>query len=267
MLFKHKKCSNCDAYYDPTLEECPNCHKNNELYLNRILTNGIVNLHPLAQIGLFLVGFAMAGMLITEVILAVFFKNLFTDKSAYEAFLISLTYILMLVGLASIVLTTRREHFFSKYKRKLDYIYGVAYAITLVLVGSLVSSFISLFYEVSDNVNQSSAIEFIHNYPILAFFILGFVGPICEELTYRVGLYSFLKRVNKYAALGLTAVIFALIHFDFTAADMVNEVVALPIYIVSGAILTLAYEHRGPACSMTTHMAYNIFSFLMILMF
>ena len=59
--------------------------------------------------------------------------------------------------------------------------------------------------------------------------------------------------------------IFALIHFDFQAENIVNELWALPTYLVSGVILGLAYEHRGPACSMTAHLIYNLFAFIVML--
>jgi hypothetical protein len=48
-------------------------------------------------------------------------------------------------------------------------------------------------------------------------------------------------------------------HEDF------NELWSLPSYRISGFILTLAYEHRGPAWSMTAHVLYNIFAFLIML--
>ena len=264
MLLKKVKCPNCGAYHDPTLEKCPGCHKHNELYLNRQVSTHIAYMHPIAQIGLFLAGFALAGMVVTQLIVAIFLSGV-EDKDLKEALLLTFSYILMLVGLSAIIFTTRRQYFFSKYARKIDYIYGFAYAITLVLVGTLVSNLISLFHQVSDNVNQSTAVGFSHNYPILAFFVIGFIGPICEELTYRVGLYSFLSRINKYLAFIIAVLVFALIHFDFEASDIVNELWSIPNYIVAGAILTLAYKHRGPACSMTAHVLYNVFAFLMIL--
>ena len=68
MLLINKKCTNCQGYYDPTLKKCPHCYKSNELYLNRQISNNILFLHPLAQVGIFLAGFAFAGMLIAEII-------------------------------------------------------------------------------------------------------------------------------------------------------------------------------------------------------
>ena len=46
---------------------------------------------------------------------------------------------------------------------------------------------------------------------------------------------------------------------------MLDELWSIPMYIVSGFVLTLAYEHRGPACSMTAHVLYNMFAFILIL--
>ena len=265
MLLKHKKCPNCGAYYDPTLEKCPECHKHNELYLNREINDKVAFMHPVAQIGLFLGGFSYTGMLLIQIIFALFLRNAITDKTALEATLISCTYIAMIGGLGFIIFLTRRKHFLSKFTRKIDYIYALAYMITIILASSMVGAFTSLFHEAADNANQSTAVIFAKNYPILAFFVIGILGPICEELTYRVGLYSFLRRINKYLAFAVTVIVFAFIHFDFDAEDIVNELWAIPSYIVAGAALTLAYEHRGPACSITAHVCYNIFAFLTIL--
>ena len=265
MLFRNKKCPNCETYYEPTLEKCPGCHKTNELYLNREITNKIVFMHPIAQIGMFLAGFALAGMLVGELIISNFVVLIPGDDVLKQTLLLLFTYLSMLGGLAAIVLTTRRKHFFSKYKRGLDYVYGIGYAITIVLVSMIIGAIITIFHTPADNNNQAAAVAVAKNYPIIAFFLLGFLGPICEELTYRVGLYSFFRRINKYLAFGVTIVVFALIHFDFGAEDIINELWSLPSYLISGFILTLAYEHRGPACSMTAHVLYNIFAFLMML--
>ena len=264
MLLKNKKCHNCETYYDPTLEKCPGCHKHNELYLNRELNDKIAYMHPIAQIGLFLAGFSLVGMLIAELICALFIRQI-ADDGIKRVLLLLSTYLLMFAGLSAIVLTTRRKHFFKKYRNGLDYVYGIGYAITVILAASAVGALLSLFHTAADNNNQTAAIEIAKSYPLLAFFVIGFLGPICEELTYRVGLYSFFRRINKYLAFAITILVFALIHFDFMADDIINELWALPSYIISGFILTLAYEHRGPACSMTAHVVYNIIAFCLML--
>ncbi|HHT67244.1 MAG TPA: CPBP family intramembrane metalloprotease [Erysipelotrichaceae bacterium] len=269
MLFKEKKCSNCQNNFDPTLEKCPFCENTNESYRSNSVPKRVLFLHPLAQAGLFLGGFAYVGMLLTQLVVALCIRNFFssTDITLKQTLLLTFTYLLMLVGLFAIPFFTRRQLFLSKYKKVLDYIYGIGYAVTLVCVGSIVNGLISLFYQVpSDNANQEAAITIAKNYPIIAFLILGVIGPICEEFTYRIGLYSLLRRISKYLAIILTSVIFALIHFDFASENMIVELVALPSYVISGLILNIAYEHRGPACSMTAHVLYNIFAFVLILL-
>ena len=266
MLFKETKCPNCGAYHDQTLKQCPACHKSNELFeLNR-LPKRVLFLHPLAQMGMFLIGFALTGMLFGQLFIGLFVSYTSWSKEVKSLVILSGAYILMLIGLLVVPLLTRRRLFLDRFKNGTDYIYGIAYAGTVVAVGSVVASIIALMYKGDTNANQTEAELIINNYPIIAFVVLGIIGPLCEELTYRVGLYSFLRRINKYLAFAITVVVFALIHFDFTSENIVDELVSLPSYLSCGFILTLAYEHRGPACSMTAHIAYNLFACITVLL-
>ena len=263
MLFKSKKCSNCVLYYDPTLEQCPICHKDNELYKQRGFPRNIIFFHPAAQIGLFLCGFAYIGMLITEILTTIYLSGI-KDNGLKTAVVLLATYLMMLGALLLICFTTRRKSFIKRFTRWPDYLFGLAYAGGLFGIGIVINMIVSIFYQGVNN-NQTTAIEIINNYPIIATFVLCLLGPICEELTYRVGLYSFLRRINKYLAIAVTTVVFAFIHFNFDPAGIVDELWALPSYLLAGLILTLAYEHRGPVCSMTAHVLYNVFAFLVIL--
>ena len=263
MLLNSKKCPNCQAYYDPTLKQCPICHKDNELYYRRNVLNNVFFFHPIAQVGLFLGGFAYTGMLFLEVFASLFLG--FKDELLNQVLILFFTYLLMFGGLMVIAMSTRRQPFLKRYTRSLDYIFGAAYTIALIGASLIIGFIVSQFYKGGDNTNQAAAESISKNYPILAGFILCFFGPVCEEFTYRVGLYSLLRRVNVFLAMTVTVIVFTLIHFDFTAENMIGELWSLPSYITSGLILTLAYEHRGPACSMTAHIAYNTFAFIMIL--
>ena len=263
MLLKSKKCPNCEAYYDPTLYECPQCHKVNELYVNRSLSDSVMFYHPAAQIGLFLVGFSFVGMLISELIGAFFLSGL-ADKGLKNASVLLFTYLLMLGALLVICFTSRQKIFIEKFKRPIDYSLGLAYAGGIFMIGLLIGMITSIFYK-DTNANQAVAENLITNYPIFAVLIICIIGPICEELTYRVGLYSFLRRINKVLAFIVSVIVFALIHFDFTAESIIGELWSLPSYIVCGALLTIAYDHRGPACSIVAHMAYNTSALLMVI--
>ena len=264
MLLKNKKCSNCAAYYDPTLNECPECHKENELRSQRGVFDNIFHFSPTAQIGIFLIGFAYVGMLITELIMGVLFTTV-ADKTLRSTLVILFAYLAMLGGIAAIAFSTRRKTFIQSFKRPLDYAFGAGYLVAAITTGMIVSLIVGFFHEPGTNENQSMAITIVENYPIIAFFILVLIGPICEEMAYRVGLFSFLRRINVVLAFIVTTIIFALIHFDPTADNIVEELWALPSYIVPGIVLTFAYYHRGPACSMTAHILYNLISYLMIL--
>ena len=264
MLFITKKCPNCQGYYDSTLEQCPFCHKSNELYQRQSVLKNVFFFNPTAQVGLFLGGFAYAGMLFLEIFLSLFFVGS-KNELLTEIIILTLTYSLMFCGLLAIALTTRRKSFLKRYTRPVDYAFGSAYTAALIATSIIIGVIVSNFYKGGDNTNQATAVTLSHSYPILAGFILCVLGPICEEFTYRLGLYSLLRRVNVFLAMAVTVIVFALIHFDFAAKDMAGELWSLPSYLISGIILTIAYEHRGPACSMTAHIAYNTFAFIMIL--
>ena len=66
MLLFNTKCPNCETYYDSTLNECPNCHKKNELRTLKEFPDRVFFLHPIAQLALFIIGFAYLGKLFSE---------------------------------------------------------------------------------------------------------------------------------------------------------------------------------------------------------
>ena len=106
--------------------------------------------------------------------------------------------------------------------------------------------------------------SFITIYPFISLIFLGVIGPICEELTYRVGLFSVLKK-PKWLAYVIGTLVFALAHFSFTSTNIINELVNLPVYIVSGFALCLAYDKFGLAASLTAHTVNNIYSVSMVI--
>ena len=115
MLFKNKKCPNCGSYHDPTLEQCPICHKDNELYTNRCLRDSTMFCHPAAQIGLFLAGFGFAGMILSEIIGAFFFAGV-ANKELKYALILLFTYLLMLSALIVIAFSSRQNIFIKKFE-------------------------------------------------------------------------------------------------------------------------------------------------------
>jgi membrane protease YdiL (CAAX protease family) len=132
----------------------------------------------------------------------------------------------------------------------------------LVIASALYSRLISF---VGSNDNQNAAVNLIANYPLFGILIIAFVGPICEEFTYRLGLFSFLSRIGRRKAYIISSLIFALMHFNFANPDILVEILNLPPYIISGLILTYTYEKYGFEAAITTHIFNNLFSTISII--
>lgn len=267
MLLFNKKCSKCGQKYDKTLDKCPSCQIDNDTPLNRRFNKNVVFLDTEIQVGLFFIGFSYLGMLIVQFFLG-FFINVNTIGG--KTLLTCLSYGIIFIGLLALALTNRPNLFISRFKRWQDYLIGIAYAAVLIGLGLLIPIIMHKITGVPmsgdeiDNTNQKLARDMVRNYPIPTFFILTIIGPICEEITYRVGLFTFLKRINTVLAFIVSSLVFAAVHFNFTAENMTLELIALPSYIVLGLLLTLAYQHRGPACSMVAHMSYNVLAWVML---
>ena len=112
---------------------------------------------------------------------------------------------------------------------------------------------------VNENELQSRAI--IDTYPILSILVLGIIGPICEELTYRLGMFSLIGRINRVLAYIITSLVFALMHMNFSSnANIVVELLNLPSYIFAGVAFCFAYDKFSLPCSLTAHTLNNLFA-------
>jgi membrane protease YdiL (CAAX protease family) len=102
--------------------------------------------------------------------------------------------------------------------------------------------------------------------PIISLITFGFLGPIVEEWTYRLGLFQYLKGRSKWLAYLVTLTIFGLIHFDFSTTNLTNELFNLPIYLVAGAWFCFLYDRFGLKVAMATHIFNNLLSVMSILL-
>lgn len=91
------------------------------------------------------------------------------------------------------------------------------------------------------------------------FFFSIVVAPLSEELFFRVMLYRFLKsKINRIAALLISATIFACVHFHFLSF--------LPL-LVLGILMANAYEKTGnPLTSITFHSLFNLNTLVMLIL-
>ena len=113
---------------------------------------------------------------------------------------------------------------------------------------------------ISDNANESSLNSIVSDFPFLSLLIFALIGPIVEEFTYRVGLFSLLKRVHISLAYVVTIIVFTFIHFDFQSNNMVNELLNIPFYMFAAATFCFLYHRFGLASSISAHVTNNLLS-------
>jgi membrane protease YdiL (CAAX protease family) len=150
---------------------------------------------------------------------------------------------------------------FTKYQ---SYIAGAACFIIILIFSNLYGNFIKILnLPTAENTNQAAIESNSAAYPFSSIIIFGLFAPICEEFTYRVGLFDFFKRRSRALAYTISVIVFALIHFTFdfssTTAFLV-ELINLPFYIFAGLAFTFTYEKFGLAGSLTAHAINNVLS-------
>ena len=153
------------------------------------------------------------------------------------------------------------------FKNWQSYVAGVV-CLAAIFAFNYLWSFILTFIPVNtgDNVNEASLQSLSDVYPIACLLVFGIIGPICEEFTYRVGLFSFFRRINRVLGYVITIIIFAFIHFNFSLnpAVLINELLNLPLYMFAAFAFSYTYEKFGLAGSLTAHIANNLISLSLI---
>ena len=179
----------------------------------------------------------------------------------------SISYLALLIFLLILINTdiVKLVKSFGQYQ---SLIAGIICLLAIFGFNILYGSFLNLVGpKVSDNANQTGLNSMTRQYPFTCLIIFGFIGPICEEITYRVGLFSSMKRRSTWLAYLVTILVFALIHFNFSTdpATLLNEVLNLPYYLFAAAAFSFTYDKFGFAASTSAHILNNIFSLLVIL--
>lgn len=213
-------------------------------------------------------GFQIIGMILQTIVMLKYHVTSLDELSlSSKVFINFFAYFLLTF---SLLLSAFKEpfiwliHRFKEGKALRD---GVAYGFFLLIVSSALGIIINWIRKDGDiNANESAIREMAKAYPFFTIIMTVIFAPICEEMTYRLGLFGAIRKRNRYLAYIFGAMIFALIHFQpFTddetvnkTAYLINELWNLPSYIVSGVILCRAYEKHGNiATSMIAHALNN----------
>lgn len=265
-MFKRINCENCQCLYDELDKECPSCGTSNPFVEHKRFGGNALIVPFWMQIVLFSVGwlgFQILGITISVILLGTSLEGI-----KQEAVLTFTAYGLLTVALVAIQ-STQFKKYIKQIKNWLAPILGIAGFVAIIIFNISYGVFLNMAgLAVEDNANESSVNSIITAYPLLSLLVVGILGPLCEEITYRVGFYGFFRRINKYLAYGLTILVFALIHFDFTcftSGTFINELLNLPYYMAAAFAMCFAFEKTGFWGGFAVHATNNIFSVLITL--
>ncbi len=203
---------------------------------------------------LFAIGNVFTLSLITTIVSAVLFSMNKIDKAG-AASLISYS---ILFALLAVVIGLDYKKLLPKFKSWIPYVVGLGFGLAILIFDESYLRFVNLFYNTGTGGNETGIRQIIARYPIASILIFGLVGPMCEEFTYRVGMFNLVKRWSRVAAYIFTGLVFGLIHMDFTG-NIATEFIILPTYIAPGLLLSLAYDLYDLPCSYVAHITNNLF--------
>lgn len=269
MLIKTKKCPNCNSKYDEARPTCPVCGAHNSNPKARKLSPYVSLVpwkHQIILIFLGLLCLSLVWTLVSSILQAIKGAEFANSSEAY--FFTTFSGYAIVVSIALFILLSNKKNILQLHNFKNAVIAGIAATAVMTFIGGLLTFLVANFTNLGFNNNQTMAVDMIFEYPFLSYILFGVFGSFLEEMTYRVGLFSFIKRVKPKLAYVVTILVFSLIHFNFgsfTDGTLITELVNLPSYIICGAILTYIYEKHGLFASVIAHSLYNIFAVSMTL--
>ena len=208
------------------------------------------------RIVLFVVG--LGGLYLISLLVSI--PAIFAPTEYQDPIVNIVTYVILALCLGGIVFVDipKQVAIFKKWQ---NYLFGLAIAGAIITFDIIYTTILVYTYpDYSIGGNETAVRGIIELLPISSIFVLGIIGPICEELTYRVGLFGALRRVNKILAYVVSTLVFAVIHFRFNAPNIYVELANLPAYIVPGVLLAFAYDKWNFTASMTAHIVNNLYA-------
>ena len=280
-MFQNKiTCSNCHERIDALNIDCPNCHTHNFEYDKLKLSKHAFNVSFIWQLVLFFVGWM--GLQIIASIVQIFFvafSRVPIAELSENANLLGpiefITYFLeafIMIGL--VILSKNAKNFIKPFKSFDTYVFGVIAFVIMYAVSTGYGNFV-VPSDVDTSGNQQLVISITLANPLLSIIVLGILGPLCEELTYRVGLFGFLRRWNRVLAYLIGTFFFAIIHFDLEVileiiqyqdfSGLIRELWNFPSYLIGGIGLVATYDLFGFGASSLAHMLNNLYGIMQIL--
>lgn len=234
-------------------------------------------LKPSKQVILFVTG--LIGLVLLSLLLDIFIKliaknvaptqydyDVFTHSTLASMILNGSCYLILGVAFI-IILKNDSDEIFKSFKGWKPFVAGLI-GLSAIMAFNLTYNMIltATGVNISDNANETTLNTIVTDFPLASILMFAFIGPVCEELTYRVGLFSLARRLNRIFAYLITIIVFTLIHFDFFSSTMVNELLNIPLYAFAAFVFTFLYEKYGLAASLSSHITNNLISLMMTIL-
>lgn len=237
---------------------------------------GSAILPPIKQLIIFIVGWmgfqifaSTIQVAATSIIKA---SGITISSSGFSMVINSVCYIGLLIAL-TLISSKDLLKLLPSFKQWQSYLAGIICFASIIAFSISYGTFIDVLKQngiinipTGDNANQTAIVSLEKLFPLTSLVVFGFIGPICEEMTYRVGLFSLLKRKNKFLAYFVTIILFAFIHFNFSTntATLMNELLQLPHYMFAAFAFSFTYDKWGFAGSVSAHITNNVFSLVFV---
>lgn len=284
-LFHEQTCKKCGNIYDSARISCPCCNENTS---NESVLRSWKECTPLGfkreiiailigYFGLQIFSFLIQLLIILSIRNGISSSGLINDELAFNLF--SVSSINSGYGLAAIFFPSYLLLFiifflflkddviaiFKRFKKSSTYI-GAFIAVVAIIGFNFIYNILTVGLTGGEsNQNQNNIVSIVQIYPMSSLIVFGFIGPFCEECTYRLGLTNLLKRFSTPVAYIITGLIFAAIHFDWSNITSALEWINIPPYFFSGLIFAIIYDKFGFGASYLAHAANNIISVLGII--
>jgi len=259
-------CKQCKTQYDAYLNKCPCCGEDNKTNLERQFSN-MLFLTDYKEFLLLVVGFL--GLIVFSLLASLAIQNFPIKETGvrvaitnFIVYLLALGVISCVVGDDYIPILNKFKETIFKYKRLLivALAVGIMIGFSYAYQGILNACHVSIL----NNDNQKALVEATFKQPVLTFFAVVLFAPIVEEFAYRLGLFSLLRKRNRWVAYVVSVIFFTLIHFNYTSNNLANECLNLPNYIVPAILLAALYEYQGIPSSILAHVLNNLISYIII---
>jgi membrane protease YdiL (CAAX protease family) len=145
---------------------------------------------------------------------------------------------------------------------------GIGIVGMFVLGNIVMPNVVAIFHPVTTPANQNQMAELVRSYPLFMPLMIVLVGPLMEELVYRVSIFRALIGRSRLLAYVLSSLLFGFQHvmqavvFDQNYTELWNM---LP-YIASGLWISYLYDRRrNILVPLLVHILNNLLGVLFIL--